>query len=133
MKEPVWITPREALALHNLQLVTFGGPAGLRDLGLLESALARPRNVLAYEQPGSRSLARLAAAYAFGIVSNHPFIDGNKRTGLVVSFAFLDRNGFDVTATEEDVYRAFVDLAAGRMKETDFTRWLEANTAAREG
>jgi death on curing protein len=133
MKEPVWITPREALGLHDLQLVTFGGPAGLRDLGLLESALARPRNVLVYEQPGSKSLARLAAAYAFGIVSNHPFIDGNKRTGLVVSFAFLDRNGVDVTATEEDVYRAFVDLAAGRMKETDFTRWLEANTAAREG
>ena len=131
MKEPIWINPREALALHDLQLVNFGGPPGIRDLGLLESALARPRNVFAYEH--SSSFGRLAAAYAFGIVSNHPFVDGNKRTGLVVAFAFLDLNNVDINANEEEeqVYQVFMDLAAGRMKEGELTGWFERNTAKR--
>ncbi|MGI9101166.1 MAG: type II toxin-antitoxin system death-on-curing family toxin [Terriglobales bacterium] len=127
MKAPVWIGVLEALVLHDLQLVTFGGRPGLRDIGLLESALARPRNLLTY---GRRrpSLARLAAAYAFGVVRDHPFVDGNKRTALVVAFAFLDVNGVQVTPGEEDAYRVFMDLAAGRITEDELAAWMRKNT-----
>ena len=127
MKEPLWIGPLEALVLHDMQLVAFGGAAGIRDLGLLESALARPRNLLAYRK-NKASLARLAAAYAFGVIKNHPFVDGNKRTALVVAFAFLEINGVEMKASEEDAYRVFMDLASGRMSEREFAVWISENS-----
>ena len=128
MREPVWIGVLEALVLHDMQLVTFGGAAGVRDVGLLESALARPRNLLAYGKK-KPSLARLAAAYAFGIIKNHPFADGNKRTALVIAFAFLDVNGIEINASEEDAYRMFMDLASGRVSEEELVHWMSENSS----
>ncbi|MBZ5510361.1 MAG: type II toxin-antitoxin system death-on-curing family toxin [Acidobacteriia bacterium] len=127
MREPVWIGVLEALVLHDMQLVTFGGAAGVRDVGLLESALARPRNLLAYGKK-KPSLARLAAAYAFGIIKNHPFADGNKRTALVIAFAFLDVNGIEINASEEDAYRMFMDLPSGRVSEEELAHWMSENS-----
>ncbi len=116
-------------AIHALQIAQFGGLAGTRDPGSLASALARPLHLAAYGKP---SIHELAAAYAFGIARNHPFVDGNKRTALVASFVFLEINGFDVTAPEEDAAIAFVELAAGRMGEKALVRWLEGRTAPRK-
>lgn len=127
MKEPIWIGVLETLVLHDLQLVAFGGAAGVRDVGGLESALARPRNRLAYGKKKA-SLARLAAAYAFGIIKNHPFIDGNKRTALVIAFAFLEVNGVEMAASEEEAYRVFMDLASGRMSEEELGTWMSENS-----
>ena len=127
MKEPIWIGVLETLVLHDLGLVAFGGAAGIRDHGLLESALARPRNLLAYRRK-KPSLARLAAAYAFGIIKNHPFVDGNKRTALVIAFAFLDVNGIEMNASEEDAYRVFMDLARGRVSEQELAAWIRDNS-----
>ena len=127
MKEPIWIGVVEALVLHDLQIVAFGGADGVRDRGLLDSALARPRNLLAYRRK-KPSLARLAAAYAFGIVKNHPFVDGNKRTALVIAFTFLEVNGSEINASEEDAYRVFMDLASGRMSEEELGTWIGANS-----
>ncbi|MGB9104246.1 MAG: type II toxin-antitoxin system death-on-curing family toxin [Terriglobales bacterium] len=127
MKGPVWNGVLEALVLHDMQLVAFGGREGIRDVGLLESALARPRNLLAYRKK-KPSLARLAAAYAFGIIKNHPFIDGNKRTALVIAFAFLDMNGIEMNASEEDAYRMFMDLASGRVSEEELGAWISDNS-----
>lgn len=128
MKQPIWVGILEALVLHDLQLVTFGGRAGIRDLDLLESALARPRNRLAYGKKKS-SLARLAAAYAFGIIKNHPFVDGNKRTALVIAFAFLEVNGVEMNASEEDAYRVFMDVANGCCSEEELADWIRANSS----
>ena len=128
MKEPIWIGVLETLVLHDLWLVAFGGAAGVRDQGLLESALARPRNLLAYGKKRP-SLARLAAAYAFGIMKNHPFVDGNKRTALVIAFAFLDVNGIEINASKEDAYRVFMDLARGRVSEKELGAWISDNSA----
>jgi death-on-curing protein len=121
----------DAVIAHDLQLATHGGvhggAAGIRDAGMLESALMRPRNLWEYgETPPT--LGRLAAAYAFGISANHPFVDGNKRTALVVSFAFLDTNGVAVTASQEDAYRTFLGLAAGEVSEAQLSEWFEGNT-----
>ncbi len=127
MSEPVWLEMDAVLALHDMQLAAFGGPAGVRDAGLLESALYRPRNVLFYET-AAPSLARLAAAYAFGLVENHPFVDGNKRTGLVVSFTFLKLNGQRMTASEEDTYQTFINLASGALSEEALADWISANS-----
>lgn len=124
MKAPLWITLAEAIALHQMQLVAFGGPSGIRDEGLLESALARPLNVFAYDRIGA-SFARLAAAYAYGIVMNHPFVDGNKRAGFFISAVFLDRNGVELTAGEDEVYYVFTELAAGHIKEHELFAWFE--------
>ena len=128
MKEPIWIGVLETLVLHDLGLVAFGGAAGIRDHGLLESALARPRNLLAYRRK-KPSLARRAAAYAFGIVKNHPFIDGNKRTALVVAFSFLEVNGIEINASEEDAYRVFMDLARGRISEDELADWMSETSS----
>ena len=127
MSEPIWLELDVVLALHDMQLAAFGGPAGLRDAGLLESALYRPRNVLCYAAEAP-SLARLAAAYAFGLVENHPFVDGNKRTGLVVSFTFLKLNGHRITASEEDAYQTFLNLASGALSEEALADWMAANS-----
>lgn len=128
MKEPIWVGVLETLVLHDLGLVAFGGAAGVRDFGALESALARPRNLLAYGKK-KPSLARLAAAYAFGIIKNHPFIDGNKRTALVVAFSFLEVNGIEIKASEEEAYRVFMDLASGRMSEDELSAWIASNSS----
>lgn len=127
MSDILWIDKHEALTMHAQQLAEHGGGEGVRDEVLLESALARPQNLQAYsEEPPS--LARLAADYAFGIAKNHPFVDGNKRTALVVSLTFLLVNGLAVTAPREDRYVIFYDLAAGKLSEEELAQWLDVNT-----
>jgi death-on-curing protein len=127
MQEPLWMELADAVIAHDLELSAHGGSTGIRDSGLLESALARPKNLWAYA-PAPPSLARLAAAYAFGISSNHPFVDGNKRTALVVSFAFLDVNGMEMTASQEEAYVTMLGLAAGEISEEQLAVWFERNT-----
>ncbi len=125
MKDPIWIDERDALALHNRLLALDGGAAGVRDEGLLQSALARPQQLYAYgERPG---MVDLAAAYTTAIVRNHPFIDGNKRTGFIVGALFLEMNGYRLAASEEDAAQAVLDLAAGTLDESSFAAWLRAN------
>ena len=130
MPEPLWMDTADAVIAHDLELAAHGGSTGIRDQGLLESALARPKNIWAYAE-SPPSLSRLAAAYAFGISSNHPFVDGNKRTALVVSFAFLDVNGLEVIASQENAYVTTLGLAAGEISEDQLTSWFERNTAPR--
>jgi death-on-curing protein len=128
MKEPVWIRTIEALAFHSQQIALFGGSDGIRDAGLLDSALARPRNLFAYSE-GPVTMADMAAAYAFGISSNHPFVDGNKRTAMQVSFVFLEFNGFPVTASQEDACVTFLRLAAGEISESELALWFAEHTS----
>ena len=119
----------DAVIAHDLEIAAHGGSTGIRDAGLLDSALARPKNIWAYAE-SPPSLTVLAAAYAFGISSNHPFVDGNKRTALVISFAFLDVNGLEVTATQEEAYLAILGLAAGEITEPELALWFAEHTAA---
>jgi len=128
MKEPVWIRTIEALAFRSQQIALFGGSDGIRDAGLLDSALARPRNLFAYSE-GPVTVADMAAAYAFGISSNHPFVDGNKRTAMQVSFVFLEFNGFPVTASQEDACVTFLRLAAGEISESELALWFAEHTS----
>jgi death on curing protein len=122
VNEPLWISKKAVLAMHSAQLAEHGGSNGIRDETLLDSALAKPRNVFAYvDQP---DIFRLAASYAFGIARNHAFVDGNKRTALVVSLTFLDRNGWDIEATKEDLYFTFLHLADGSLPEEELTAWF---------
>jgi len=122
---PVWIDERDALALHGRLLALDGGPAGVRDEGLLKSALARPQQLHAY---GNRpDTVDLASAYTAGIIRSHPFIDGNKRTGLILGALFLELNGWTLTASEEDATRAVLGLAAGTLDESAFAAWMRAN------
>lgn len=132
MAMPVWIEKRVVLAYHDMQLTEHGGSTGVRDGGLLESALARPQNLAAYANEAP-TLHRLATAYAFGIVRNHPFVDGNKRTALVVAIAFLERNGILFAASQEETYFTFYDLAAGKISEDQLTAWFENNSAPATG
>jgi death on curing protein len=125
--DPVWIREIEALAFHAQQIALFGGSDGIRNRGLLSSALARPKNILAYAEAGC-TMAELAAAYAFGISSNHPFLDGNKRTAMQVAFVFLEFNGVTVTASQEDACLTFLRLAAGEMTEADLSLWFTEHT-----
>ena len=127
MDDPIWISVELATAIHRRQLAEHGGAAGVRDPGLLESALNRPRHVFAYSDP-TPDIQTLAAAYAFGVARNHPFIDGNKRTAYVVCRTFLLLNGFDLTAKREERYRTFLALAAGELDEEGLTSWLASNT-----
>ncbi len=129
MEEPAWIREIEGLALHAQQIAIFGGSDGLRDRGLLDSALACPKNRLAYAE-NPVTMPELAAAYAFGISSNHPFVDGNKRTAMQVSFVFLEYNGFTVTASQEDAYLTFLRLAAGEISEDELAQWFLEHTTA---
>jgi death-on-curing protein len=116
--------------MHEEALLLHGGPEGIRDLGLLESALARPRNLFVYsEEPPS--LPRLAASHAKGIVADHPFVDGNKRTAFIVALTFLRLNGLDVTASKEDRVITFWNLADGSLTEDQLAAWFEHNTAPR--
>jgi death on curing protein len=126
--EPIWIQQRVVINAHEESLAEHGGPSGIRDLGMLESALGRPNNLLAYSE-SKPTLQRLAAAYAFGITANHPFVDGNKRTALIASVTFLKLNGLRLTADMPDRYRMFYALAAGTVSEDDFADWFVHNTS----
>ena len=125
MSEPVWIDEGDALALHDRLLALDGGTAGVRDAGLLKSALARPKQLHAYG--GKPNIIDMATAYTAGIVRNHPFVDGNKRTGFIVGILFLELNGCRFTATEEAATQAVLSLAAGSVSEVAFSAWLRAN------
>jgi len=127
MTEPVWLDEDIAIAIHNAMIERHGGSEGVRDAGLLSSALERPRNRQAYEQP---TLAELAAAYAFGIAKNHPFIDGNKRVAFMAAYTFLGLNGFQLVASETDAAIKFLALAAGELEEVELADWIAANIEA---
>jgi death-on-curing protein len=127
MKPRIWIERPDCLAVHEMMLSQYGGLAGVRDAGLLESALARPLQLDAYEKP---TVPQLAAAYATGIVRNHPFLDGNKRTGFVLAAMFLELNGFQFTASEEDVVTHTLALAAGELDEASYAAFLAENSSA---
>ncbi len=130
MKEPVWIDERDALALHDRLLALHGGAAGLRDDGLLKSALARPQQHSAYAE--SPDIVDMAAAYTWGIVRNHPFVDGNKRTGFVVGVLFLELNGYRFNASEEDAAQMVLELASGNLDEAGYIAFLRAHAFARK-
>src|SRR3954452_19768601 len=121
MTEPFWLTRQMIVAIHDEQLAIHGGASGLRDEGMLESALDRPRNKWAYE---AAELPELAAAYAYGIARNHPFIDGNKRTSLLALYTFLGLNGVDFIVPEANAAAMILALAAGGVSEENLARWI---------
>ncbi len=126
MSEPTWVLRSVIEAVHDMQLAEHGGASGVRDVALLESALSRPINLHAY---GTADLCQLAASYAFGLVRNHPFIDGNKRTAFLAAYIFLNLNGLELVASELDATTAVLRLAASEIDEDGFASWLRANTA----
>lgn len=126
MKEPAWLLKAVVLALHEEQLAEHGGRAGLRDEGLLDSALGRAKNQFHY---GSPDIYDLAAAYAFGIAKNHPFLDGNKRASFVVSETFLNLNGYGLAATDEEALFVWIALAEGKIAETELANWFRSNAS----
>lgn len=128
MDDPIWISIELATAIHQRQLAEHGGIAGVRDPGLLESALARPRQFFAYTDP-TPDVTALAASYAFGIARNHPFLDGNKRTAYVVCRTFLLLNSADLTAEKIERYQKFLSLAEGNLSESELAEWLRAHLA----
>ena len=121
MDEPKWMKRAWVDAIQADQIRQHGGSPGVRDEGMIESALARPRNLFAYEEP---DLARLAAAYAYGLGRNHGFIDGNKRIAFQTMFVFLGINGWRLVAEEPEVVRVMLDVAAGAMSEADLAAWV---------
>jgi death-on-curing protein len=125
MSEIIWVRHDVTIAIHERVLAEHGGQSGIRDLGLLESALARPQQMLAYSDP---DLAALAAAYAAGIIRNHPFLDGNKRVGFMTAYLFLASNAVTMKATEASAAQAVLDLATGDIREEQFAQWLRNNT-----
>lgn len=124
--EPVWMMKAAVLAFHLRQLTEHGGGEGVRDEGLLDSALDRPLNKFAYEEP---DIFALAAAYAYGIATNHPFVDGNKRTAYVTALTFLRVNGWRVEASQTEKYETFIALAAGELKEDVLADWFRTHAA----
>jgi death-on-curing protein len=127
-QEPFWILERVVLAAHSRLLAAHGGAEGLRDSGLLQSALARPRQHYAYSSP---DMIELAALYTAALIRNHPFVDGNKRTGFVVGVAFLELNGFVLQASEADATQAVLALAADDIDESGYAAWLHSNAKRR--
>jgi death on curing protein len=127
VKELVWIDERDALALHDRLLALHGGAVGLRDDALLKSALARPQKHFAYAE--FPDVVDMAAAYTGGIVRNHPFVDGNKRTGFVVGILFLELNGYRFSASEEDAAQAVLELASGNLDEAGYIAFLRAHAS----
>jgi death-on-curing protein len=125
MKDPIWVLKASVLASHSEQLAEHGGSDGIRDEGLLDSALAKPLNVFAYGE--NVDLFTLAASYAFGIARNHAFIDGNKRTANVVSEGFLYLNGWRIMTSKEDKYFTFLHLADGSLSEEEMAAWFRAH------
>lgn len=130
--EPIWVREDVVLAIHRRQLSEHGGGEGVRDAGLLSSALGKPKNLYTYSNPAP-SMARLAASYAFGLAKNHPFVDGNKRTAFIVCQLFLNLNGWKLDASALDKFTTFLDLAAGQVSEDELTAWLEAHVVRVEG
>jgi death-on-curing protein len=128
MKTPVWVARETVRTLHEQLLGEFGGSSGLRDEGLLYSALARPENLFSYGKP---DLFDLAASYGFGLVKNHAFVDGNKRTGFAVAALFLQLNGLYLEASEADATVQTLALAAGALKESAYAAWLRDNSKRR--
>jgi death-on-curing protein len=124
MKEPVWIPVEAVLAIQEELLARFGGLSGLRDAGLLDSALNRPKQVFYY---GSPTLFSLAAEYAMGIVKNHPFLDGNKRAGFMTAYTFLGVNGYELDAPEADAVIQTLALAAGAIGAEEYAAWLKVS------
>ena len=124
-KAAVWIETRDVLAIHDRLLALHGGASGVRDRGLLESALARPRQHHAYAD--SPDILEMVALCTAGVVRNHPFVDGNKRTGFVIGVLFLELNGFEFKASEEDATQAVTSLAAGTLDESGYRAWLREN------
>jgi death-on-curing protein len=129
VSEPRWIHARAVVLLHAESLAEHGGPEGIRDEGLLESALARPRNLFAYE--GVTDVARLAACYAVGITRNHPFVDGNKRAAFLALGLFLALNGARLAASQVDAIRTMVAVAAGEISEEALAEWIDRNLQPR--
>jgi death-on-curing protein len=127
-KGQLWIEERDALAIHDRLLALHGGLIGLRDRGLLESALARPRQHYSYAK--TSNILDMSALYTAALVRNHPFVDGNKRTGFVIGILFLELNGFEFKASEEDATQAVMALAAGTLDEAGYTVWLRENAKA---
>ncbi len=126
MKEPRWLTMEMVRAIHEESLTLFGAAAGVRDEALLESALAPPRSLFAYaDKP---AIHHLAAGYCSGIIRNHPFIDGNKRAGLLAARAFLFLNGYDFDPDEAEEVNVIVELAAGNLDEDALAEWFKSNT-----
>ncbi len=128
MSEPRWLTTAMVLAFHSSQIAEHGGSIGLRDRGLLESALDRPRNKRHYAP--DTPIVELAAAYGFGIARNHPFVDGNKRVAFQAMYVFLRLNGLMMEAEEPDVVRVVLALAAGELDELGLAEWLRDRSAA---
>jgi len=124
--EPTWILEQVVLALHERQLAEHGGGSGIRDRGLLESALGAPRNKYHYEQA---DLIELAASYAFSLARNHPFVDGNKRTAYVCMRLFLKLNGMDIQASKEEKIRIMLDLASGKIDGEGMVSWLRQHSS----
>jgi len=124
--EPIWIDPEVALAVHDRQLAEHGGGVGLRDAGLFSSALSRPRNQWGY---GTDDICALAAAYAFGMARNHPFVDGNKRTAWVLARLFLALSGAVLSFDAADAIRTMLALAAGELSEEELADWFRAHIA----
>ena len=127
MSDWVWVRDDVALAVHERQLAEHGGASGVRDRGLFESAMARPRNLALYAEPDA---AALAAAYAYGLARNHPFIDGNKRTAWVIARLFLVLNGANLVFDKVDAIRVMLALAAGEIGEDELAHWLRERIAA---
>ena len=125
--EPVWLTYDTVMAIHADLIAEYGGLGGIRDAGLLDSGLARPQNIFAYGEP---TVFELAAAYCAGVVRNHPFIDGNKRTGLMAAYTFLRLNGFRLMASEPEAVVMIRDLAAGEIDEGALAEWIAASAEA---
>ena len=128
--EPFWIGEALAAQIHNEQLQAHGGGTGVRDFGLLQSALARAQHIYTYNNRAD--LCELAAAYGHGVAANHPFVDGNKRTAYVCMRTFLIANGVDITASDVEKYAAMISVASGEMDEANLADWLRENTAAIE-
>ena len=126
MTDPAWLLKPVVLAVHTMAISEFGGAEGLRDEGLLDSALARPLDLHRYE--GCTDLPQLAASYAAGIIGNHPFVDGNKRTGFLAAYVFLGRNGLTLTADEVSATTMTTALAASEIDETAYAAWLLATS-----
>ncbi len=123
-----WLLDEVVIAIHDEQIAVHGGSLGIRDSGLLSSALARPKHKANYGDP---SVFDLAAAYAYGIIRNHPFVDGNKRTGFLVAYVFLHINGWELRSKEVEAVNAVLDLAAGEMDEPFFSEWLKNKSVIR--
>ena len=128
MSEPVWLSEKLLLAIHEDQIITHGGLDGLRDVNLLDASLARPRHLWTYTQA---DVFELAAAYGYGLTKNHPFVDGNKRTAFMVMYVFLGLNGYFLNAEEKEVVLTMEQLASSILTQNDLAIWLEKNSRPR--